>query len=71
MNSSAIELYVPDDAIKYIVSKYLTKKSVESVSVTVGIPSATVEDVVFLFLQWANAEGYIEDGKLSMSVEDE
>lgn len=66
--NSITELNIPDEAIIYIVTNYLNKKSVESVSLTVGIPSSTVEDVLSLFFQWANKKSLIEEGILTIDV---
>ena len=64
------ELNIPDEAISYIVTNYLKKKSVESVSLTVGIPSNTVEDVLTLFLQWADKKSLVEDSTLTIDLGD-
>lgn len=66
--SSITEFNVPDEAIIYIVTNYLKKKSVESVSLTVGIPSNTVEDILTLFFQWSDKKHYVEEGVLTLDL---
>jgi hypothetical protein len=70
VDSSLDKFNVPGEAVSYIVTKYLTKKSVESVSLTVGIPSNTVEDILYLFFQWAENKKLMEDNVLTMDLED-
>lgn len=68
--SSITEYSIPDEAITYIVSNYLKKRSVESVSLTVGIPSNTVEDILILFFQWAEKKSLVEEGVLTIELEE-
>jgi Zn finger protein HypA/HybF involved in hydrogenase expression len=68
--SSIKEFNIPDEAITFIVTNYLKKKSVESVSLTVGIPSNTVEDIITLFFQWADRKSLVEDSKLTIDLEE-
>jgi hypothetical protein len=56
-------IIVPDDAIYYVVNNYLQNKDRgDGVSVLVGIPSETVEDVIKLLIAWAHQSGKIKDG---------
>lgn len=50
------KIIVPDEAISYIVERYLSNKKTSSVDFTVGIRSDVVEDVVSLFLNWADSK---------------
>lgn len=67
--NSITEFNVPDEAVAFIVSNYLRKKSVEAVSLTVGIPSNTVEDILLLFFQWAEKNSLVENNKITIDLE--
>jgi Zn finger protein HypA/HybF involved in hydrogenase expression len=67
--NSITEFNVPDEAVSFIVSNYLRKKSVEAVSLTVGIPSNTVEDILLLFFQWAEKNALVEGNKITIDLE--
>lgn len=61
---------LPDEALSFIVSKYVERRANTSgVPVLVGIPPKTVEEVLRLFLEWANARGHLKDGTLTLSSE--
>ena len=65
--SDAEEIIIPDEAIYYIVSRYLQGRNKEGdVPVVVGISTNTVEDVLQLFIDWAAQSGYIKDGMLTI-----
>ena len=70
MSNSSNKWEVPDKALMYVVSQYMTKKSVESVSLSVGIPSDAVEDIICLFLSWAENSNYVEDNVLTLELEE-
>jgi len=62
---NAGELIVPDDAITFIVSRFLQGKNVEGgVPVVTGISTQAVEEVLRLFVLWAGDNSYIKDGIL-------
>lgn len=59
------ELIIPDEAISYVISNYLQKKSMEGNSpIVVGISTHVVQDVLSIFVSWAGKNGYIKDGIL-------
>jgi len=65
--NKGIVFSLPDEAIKFIVSQYVAQqKNVSGLSVLMGIPYTTVEEVIRLFLEWAYLEGYIEDNTLTI-----
>lgn len=64
LSETQISLEVPDEAISFIVSRYLNKKSVEGVPLVVGISTSDVETVLALFFEWAANKNYIKDGIL-------
>jgi hypothetical protein len=58
---------VPDEAISYIISRYLQGKNTEGgVPVVTGISTQAVREVLRLFVQWAGRNDYIKDGILTM-----
>lgn len=64
------KLTVPDDAIYYVVSNFLEKKTKTSgVPVLIGISTQTVEEVIGLFVDWAAANGYVRDGIMTIGGE--
>lgn len=58
------ELYIPDEAIQYIVSRYLTNRNSDGLPLTSGINPDAVESVLELFVEWAGKNGYVKDGQL-------
>jgi len=61
-----VPIEVPIDAVNYIVSRYLGRKSTGNLPMVVGIPSDAVESVLGLFLEWAAANNYVKDGVLTL-----
>ena len=58
---------IPDEAIYYIVSNFLQEKTkVSGLSVLVGVPADTVEQVLRLFVEWSARMGYVRDGVLTV-----
>ncbi len=64
LGSKPVTVEIPDEAITYIVSRYLSSKSVEGVPMVVGIASDDVEAVLGLFVEWAVSKKYVKDGIL-------
>ena len=63
-------LIIPDEALYFIVSRYLENKNeAGSEAVVVGIKPDTVEEVVRLFVEWASLNGYINNNMLVIGVE--
>lgn len=61
-NTQKTSVEVPDQAVDYIVQKFLIRKSTEGVPLVVGISTDVVETVLGLFLEWAAQNNYIKDG---------
>lgn len=61
---SLFKVEIPDEAISYIVQRYLSRKSVEGVPLVVGISTDDVEAVLSLFIEWAAHKNYVKDGIL-------
>ncbi len=59
-----IKVEIPDDAVTYIVSKYLGSKTVDGVPMVIGMSSDDVESVLGLFVEWAVSKNYVKDGIL-------
>ena len=58
---------IPDECIYYIMSRYLHGKNKEGEApVVIGIPTHVVEDVLQLFIDWAEKNGYVRDGILTI-----
>ncbi len=55
---------IPDEAIEYIVSRYLSRRSSEGVPLVVGISTDDVEAVLSLLVEWAAFRNYVKDGVL-------
>ena len=69
-NKNNTVFVLPDDAIRFIVSSYVEQRtSTSGVPVLVGIPPATVEEVLGLFLNWAGRKGHLKDGVLTLRSE--
>jgi hypothetical protein len=64
VNSKTVEVDIPDEAITYIVNKYIANKTVEGVPLVVGVSTDDVETVLGLFIEWAAGRGYVKDGIL-------
>lgn len=71
-NETTYVFDVPDEAMHYIISRYLLKRHTAGVPITLGISQDAVEAVLKLFFQWAAEYNHIEDGKLVLgSIEEE
>lgn len=63
-NSEPVQVEIPDEAIEFIVSRYLSRRSVPGVPLVVGITTDDVETVLSLFVEWAAYKKYVKDGVL-------
>jgi len=60
-------LTLPDEAIYYVVSNYLERRTKTSgVSVIVGVSTETVEEILRLFVDWAALRGHVKKGTLTI-----
>ena len=59
---------IPDNTIGYIVSRYLQNRASENTTIVKGISPDTVEEVMELFFEWAQLNGHVQDGVLSLSA---
>ncbi len=63
-------LTLPDEAIYYVVSNYLQRRTKTSgVSVIVGVSTETVEEILRHFVDWAALHGHIKEGVLTIGGE--
>lgn len=63
----AQEIIIPDEAISYIMGRYLQGKNIDgSAPIIVGIPTTVVEDILQLFIDWANSNGYVKNGIMTI-----
>jgi hypothetical protein len=61
------EVIIPDEAIYYIVGRYLQDRNEEGLSpVVVGVSTHTVEKILQLFVDWAHTNNYIKNGILTV-----
>lgn len=61
------ELLIPDEAIHYVVSNFLQGKTVKGgAPVIIGVTTSDVENVLQLFVNWADRNGYIKGGILTI-----
>ena len=58
------QVEIPDEAVDYIASGYLRRKSSEGVSLVVGISTDDIEIVLSLLVEWAAYKKYVKDGVL-------
>lgn len=60
-------IIVPDEAVYYVVSRYLEGKNKEGFEpVVIGISTGTVESILQLFVDWAGRNGHVKDGVLTI-----
>ncbi len=59
---NTIKVEVSDEAISYIVGKYVSKKSIDGVPVVIGMSTEDVETVIGLLVEWAISNGKVKDG---------
>lgn len=64
--SDKLSIEIPDEAINYIVSHYLTQKNTDTGAVVVGISGEATRDILNLFLKWAEQNNFVKDGILIM-----
>lgn len=64
--TEVVAIDIPDEAVSFIVSRYISKKNVDDVPLIVGISTDDVETVLGLFIEWAGTNGYIREGVLFM-----
>lgn len=64
VGAATVTVDIPDEAITYIVNKYVSNKSTEGVPLVIGISTDDVETVLGLFLEWAAGKGYVKEGVL-------
>jgi len=65
--SGSQKITIPDEAIYYIVSNFLREKmKTPGLSVLVGVPAETVEQVLQLFIDWSALQGRVKDGVLTI-----
>jgi hypothetical protein len=60
------EIIIPDQAVDFIVSRYLQERNKDDLPVVTGISTDTVETVLQLFLDWAGKRNYIKNGVLTL-----
>ncbi len=61
------EIYLPDEAIRYIMNGYLLKRHTEGVPVVLGISQETVEAVLQLFIDWSVTNKHLNEGVLNFN----
>ncbi len=59
-----VSIEIPDEAVNFIVQRYLSQRSVEGLPIVRGISTDDVEAVLGMFLEWAASRNYIKDGIL-------
>lgn len=57
---------IPDEAIYYIVSNFLQKRSVPGMPVVTGVSTQTVEDILQLLVDWSTKNGYVDGATITI-----
>lgn len=68
MKNEELKIEIPDEAVSYIVSRYLIRRSKDDIPITIGINTNDVEAVLQLFIDWAAENGSIEKNELKLKL---
>lgn len=68
--SKVTTVEVPDEAIDYIVSRFLMKQAGNGESLVTGVSTDVVETVLSLLVDWAAINGQVKDGILFIGGKD-
>lgn len=68
MKNEELKIEIPDEAVSYIVSRYLIRRSKDDIPITIGINTNDVEAVLQLFIDWAAENGSIEENELKLKL---
>lgn len=63
-DAKILSVEIPDEAVDYIVSRFLMKKANTGESVITGISTDTVETVLSLLVDWGAATNRVKQGVL-------